>query len=149
MNDVENRYHNHGDEELYSEIQNAKAQIKAWKNVITRLEGEVSRRYTEKVSNAKAANPNKNTVRVAAQDGFEVKAETKKSVKYDNKILTEAAQGMDWTKFNTIFNMTLKVPEAVYSSLNALDIGDDIKAKIEAARTVEYKETVTLEKLEK
>ena len=145
---MDNRYDNYADADIHAEIENAKAQIKAWKNVIERLEDEVAKRYQEKIANAKAANPDKATVRVDAQEGFEVKGETKKTVKYDNKILTEAAQGMDWNKFNTIFKMTLKVPENVYSALNAMALDEGVREKIEAARTVEYKETVTLIKLE-
>lgn len=66
------------------------------------------------------------------RDGFKMKGEVRKSVKWDSAKLHQIAAGMDWPTVQRLFKIEFSVAEATYKAL----LDDELRRKLDEARTV-------------
>ncbi len=72
-------------------------------------------------------------VKLTTPEGFTVKSDVKKTVKWDSKTLQTIASKLKWSEVESIFDIAFKITEKNYKELS-----DDLMVKIDAARTVVY-----------
>jgi hypothetical protein len=95
----------------------------------------VSRRFERDVAVAyENADKNYGTVRMKVADGVELKADTSKTVEWDQDKLMAIAAGMDWATAQHWFTFKVGMPEKRFDSLPPGDLRD----RVSDARTVKY-----------
>jgi hypothetical protein len=95
----------------------------------------VARRFGRDVAAAyEAEDKQAGTVRVKVADGVELKADTSKTVEWDQDALMAIAGTMDWATARHWFTFKIGLPEKRFDSLPPGDLRD----RITAARTVKY-----------
>ena len=137
MNDAAaNSLHNHSITALHLTRDDAIAALAEWKARLASIDAEIARRFGDNVRVAYAhAQKEHGTVSLSLEDGWAIKANITKRVKYDSALLMDVAAKMPWDRARVVFKIDLSVPEKMYSSLAGLD--PELKKAIDAARTVE------------
>ncbi|WPZ36749.1 hypothetical protein T8K17_11445 [Thalassobaculum sp. OXR-137] len=98
------------------------------------IQDELERRLGAQLDAALAAdNKDTGTATVILPGGGTAKRTIKKDVKYDGAALISIASTMPWETASLLFKITATLPEANYAGLVS---NPDLKAKIDAARTV-------------
>lgn len=97
---------------------------------------EVARRFAATAKAAyEAAGKEHGKVSFDLHSGLAIEANTSKSVSWDNDKLMAIARDLSWTEVDHYFTVKFTMSETIYKGLLP---GSDIKAKVDAARTVKY-----------
>jgi len=66
-------------------------------------------------------------------DGFTIKSDVKKTVKWDSKVLQAIASKLKWSEVEATFDIVFKISEKTYKELP-----DELMAQVDTARSVVY-----------
>lgn len=132
--------------DLVAKREAAAEQAAFWKSVVGMVDVEMAERARPALEAAYAAQDKlSGKLTVTAGDGIEFIGEKKKDVKWDSQKLMAIASTMAWPQAQALFKIEFSVPEKTYGGLAGSN--PDLKAKIDEARTVDYKLGVKVEKV--
>lgn len=122
--------------------------IATFKDRLTAVKAELSRRFAESATRALAQKgKGYGSGKLALQDRMAVKYDVKQEVKWDSAALQAVAQTLPWERVKALFKIEFSMSETIYKGIAA--IAPELCEKIDAARTTIIKPpAVTLVKEE-
>lgn len=112
---------------------------------IAEIDAEFVRRFGSTLyGKLKASDKETGSVTAETEDGFKLKGEVSKTVKWDSGALQTVAMGMSWEEIQHYFKIAFSVPEAIYKAIPPSKLKDaltkartvkpgDLKVKVERA----------------
>lgn len=108
------------------------AQMSNLSKAISTIDGEVASRYVPAFAALLAQQGKEAGSLTFERDGFKMKGDVRKSVKWDGAKLQAIASGMDWPTASRLFKIEFGVSEATYKAL----IDEELRKRLDDARTV-------------
>lgn len=131
--------------QLYEALAHTQRTLAEFKTYEKEISGEIERRFAEGLKQMRAqAGKDTGTIEHDLGDGLFVQSVVDKKADWDSDLLLSASADLSWQKVQTIFKFKLSIPEAIYKALAAADLPDEVRKKIETARTTKYSEKISL-----
>lgn len=129
--------------QLYDAQQRAIAEAVAAKSLVAEIGAEASKRFGASAVNAlKQTGKDHGSIILPLQDGYAVKAELRRTIKWDSAGLMAVAKTLPWDRVEAMFKIEFSMPEAIYKGVAAFS--PEMREKIDAARTTKVGEPILL-----
>ena len=120
---------------LYQTLTDAQDGAAAHAKIIAACFVEITRRFIGKSGAAyKLAGKEHGTVRADLHEGFTLKADISKTVKWDQKKMKVLASTLEWAQVEHLFDITFKVKETIFKAL----MPGEVKDALTDAREVKF-----------